>query len=238
MLGLFRINTARKQGSARNPVDMMYLYMVTNRKPGSPSAAQIGCCSDVPARLALYNSDAPVPGSDRRTRQAAGHWKALVVVEVPPGRELSARALSEQWKVKSRKIHCRFSYGASLAESLRLPWYVNVDELKNDERISGKEKKLVERICASAGSAQDAGEGVAGCRRVSSGAADPGQCIFDGVSFAKNDKPRQRYRKKKKRNGSGGKGGTKTGGVAKPKPRFLRKATHAQLAKVLSSSLQ
>jgi len=221
--------------------------MVTNQKPESHSAAQIGCCSDVSARLALYNSDSPVPGSDRRTRQAAGHWNALVVVKVPPERGLSARALSEQWKVKSRKIHCRFSYGALLAESLQLPWYVNVDELKKDDRICEKEKKLVQKVCAKVDRANGSGEAresVAGCREVEAaqgadGGGGTSVSSFDGVSFAKKDKPRARYRKKRRgKKGGAGKVDARHGGVTKAKPLFVRSAKTGHLAEVLASSLR
>jgi hypothetical protein len=179
-----------------SPPPVLYLCMLTNRKPGVQTVTQLGCCSDVTARLALYNSPQPVPGNDRRARQAAGHWKALLIVVLPKSAGLSGRALVEHWKAKSRKIHCRFAFGVGMARSLGLSFLVDVEELQRDERIRAKDAKLVADIVAKAADDPQHVQRLVALATDPT-AADASMATLDGLSFARRDRPRRRYRRKR-----------------------------------------
>jgi len=174
---------------------VLYLYMLTTRKPGAHIITQLGCCSDVTARVAAYNSPSPAPGTDRRSRQSAGHWKPLLIVVVPRSRGLSGRALVEQWKVGSRKIHSRFAYGVRMARELGLTYMIDGEELHRDTRIVSKEAKLVAEVLATMHTDEVPAAAIAGLLTDNNKPASDD--MFDGFSFARTANPRQRYKRKR-----------------------------------------
>ena len=190
--------------------------MLTNRKEGVQTTSQIGCVSDVEERTRIHNSKVPTPGSERRARQAAGWWKALLIIVVPASSGLSAGALARLWKTCKRKIHCRFQFGIeSIARHYGLPYFIDVDELRSDARIAGVIPAFVRSVIAEvAGGASapptprsslnglcEGGDDDTLLKRVADLIVSPSfsvaTCEFDGVSFAKKDRPRDRYRKRK-----------------------------------------
>ena len=178
----------------------LYLYLLTNRKSDVQTTTQIGCVSDVDERMSIHNSKVPVPGSERRARQAAGYWKPLLVIVVPRASGLSARALAEQWKSRARKIHCRFQFGIeNIAWHYKLPYFVNVDELRTDARITRIIPSFVRTILSAVVSSERATEDV--LRGVANAVTSPhfqaANMQFNGLSFARVDRPRERYRKRK-----------------------------------------
>jgi hypothetical protein len=177
----------------------LFLYMVTNRKEGVQSVTRIGCVSDPIKRLAIFNSPTPTPGSDRRARQAAGHWNLLLVIAVPP--ELSGTALKEEWRKSTRKIHKRFEYGiVCIARHHGLPHFVDIDELSKDARIIDELPDLVKELHQQVQRS--------GCdlkhlaEQVSNGRLPIRLSSSSGLSFAHADRPRDRYRKRSRADSS------------------------------------
>jgi len=173
--------------------ETLFLYMATNRKEGVQSVTRIGCVGDPFERLRTLNSPTPTPGSDRRARQAAGHWNLLLLIAVPP--ELSGVALKEEWRKSKRKIHKRFEHGIErIARHHRLPYFVDVDELEKDRRIVDElpelvaelRRQVIETACDPRQLAEHLSDGRLPIRLRSA----------DGLSFAHTDRPRERYRKR------------------------------------------
>lgn len=178
----------------------LYLYMATNRKEGTQAATRIGCASDPMERLRIFNSKTPIPGSDRRARQAAGHWRLLLLIAIPPRSRLSGAALKESWKRCARKIHKRFEYGIeSIARHHGLPFFIDVDELKSDRRIVDELPTLTNKLLRELARDDDSSDRA----RKLAGALVSGTLATrtdgaNGQSFDRADRPRDRYRKRKK----------------------------------------
>ncbi len=183
---------------------VLFLYMLTNRKPGVPTTTQIGCCTNVEKRVSLFNSEDLVPGSDRRARLAAGWWKPVLIIAVPRASPVSARALVLQWKMGARKIHCRFEYGVSLARGMNFVYFVDLDEVREDPRIADHAAFTITWLKQALDDSPDRVQRLA--RTVVS---DDDACTFpttwQGLSFARADRPRQRYQKSQKAKKSSGK---------------------------------
>ena len=172
----------------------LFLYMATNRKEGVQSVTRIGCVSDPIQRLAIFNSPTPTPGSDRRARQAAGHWNLLLVIAVPP--ELSGMALKEEWRKSTRKIHKRFEYGiVCIARHHGLPHFVDIDELYKDSRIVDELPELVSELHQQV-QQRPVGDLKHLAECVTSGRLPIRLSSSSGLSFAYVDRPRDRYRKR------------------------------------------
>ena len=177
---------------------VLYLYLITNRKEGVQTSTKIGCVSDIEDRVQRYNSTIPIPGSERRTRQAAGYWKPLLVIVVPAASKLSGRALAIAWAGGSRRIHCRFQYGIEqIARHYGLEYFIDTDELQADERIVKELPDLVKELVDSAvHNNRDYISKVANL--VMSPTYRPLTTKHsNGLSFAKADKPRIRYIRKR-----------------------------------------
>ena len=178
----------------------LFLYMVTNRKEGVQSVTRIGCVSDPIKRLAIFNSPTPTPGSDRRARQAAGHWNLLLAIAVPP--ELSGSALKEEWRKSTRKIHKRFEYGiVCIARHHGLPHFVDIDELSKDARIVDELPDLVKELHQQV-QRRSVRELKNLADQVLNGCLPIRLSSSSGLSFAHADRPRDRYRKRSRADSS------------------------------------
>ena len=172
----------------------LYVYLATNHKSNKSMTTKVGCASDVVERLRLLNAPSPAPGSERRARHAPGQWRMLLVIVVPA--TLSARAIADQWARDARKAHCRFQYGVeSIAHHYQLPYFVNFEELDENEEISSSIPELVtslktERVDDETTLVRSLAESLA--------ANDLGVATthFKNMSFATTDEPRRRYRKR------------------------------------------
>ena len=113
--------------------------MLINNFPDAEKETQLGCARDMVRRLQQYNSQDPVEvrvGSTRRTRSAAGHWKILLVIVLPPNSDVDQQALLDVWNKKYRKVHKRFEFGIRVAAHLGLPVFVDTNLLTSDARLS------------------------------------------------------------------------------------------------------
>ena len=230
-----------------SPNGVRFLYMLTNRKPGVATATQLGCCSDVDKRVALFNSEDIVPGSDRRARQAAGWWKPVLVIAVPRASAVSARALVCQWKTGARKIHCRFEYGVNMARCMSFAYVVDLDELRQDVRIVEHAKATIDWLEHAMDDSPDrvkrmadvvAAANLPAAAATATAKQRPLPTTWQGLSFARVDRPRRRYQKSQQRrdrkNGSSGGGKyrrTRTGGVNK-----LKTPPRVDVAQVLAQA--
>ncbi len=166
----------------------LYLYMLTNRKPHAATSTQLGCVSNVEERAKIHNSKVPVAGSERRARQAAGWWKIVLVIVVPPSRNLSARALASQWKTSSRKIHRRFEQGVRIARDLDLLFFINTEEVRTDERITAHVPRLIDEMLRTV----DDEYVVERAARTAHGKSPSSTVAFADFSFVKSGRPRKR----------------------------------------------
>jgi len=166
----------------------MYLYLATNYKSGTHITTKIGCASDITERLTLLNSLTNGPGTERRARHVPGYWRMLLVICVP--RELSARAIACQWAHDARKVHCRFRYGVeSIAQHYRLPYLVNVDELRADTPLTRTIPAFVASVLTSI--VPSTADAMTALTRVNATTTR-----YRTLSFARIDRPRARYRKR------------------------------------------
>ena len=120
------------------------------------------------------------------------------------GVAVSARALVLQWKMGARKIHCRFEYGVSLARGMNFVYFVDLDEVREDPRIADHAAFTITWLKQALDDSPDRVQRLA--RTVVS---DDDACTFpttwQGLSFARADRPRQRYQKSQKAKKSSGK---------------------------------
>lgn len=129
----------------------MYAYLIGHTKKNIKTHTYIGCTSDFKKRLAQHNGQ--IVGGPRVTKRAAGNWKALVVLELPPNRTFSSKDLKKKWKVSSRGLESRIRKAFELAltyglkifisethrnivfDELRTKWVDNKINLSVDEYI-------------------------------------------------------------------------------------------------------
>lgn len=173
----------------------LYVYLAVNRGSDDHMTTKIGCTSDVKERLTLLNAPAPSPGSERRSRHAPGQWHMLLVIVVP--RTLSSRAIAQQWARDKRKPHCRFQYGIeNVAWHYKLPYFIDFDELRADtclvEAIPQFIEKLRQHIVQPSQIQEVAQALVADTYPVAT-------TKFESLSFARIDRPRDRYKKPQKK---------------------------------------
>jgi hypothetical protein len=78
------------------PTRLLYVYVIANRCNFRTRHAWVGCNSDVNKRILQHNG--LVSGGSVDTRKAAGHWKMMMYVVIPPYRNYSTKRIKQQCK--------------------------------------------------------------------------------------------------------------------------------------------
>ena len=175
----------------------LYIYLAINRGADDRMTTKIGCVSDIEERLALLNATSPSPGSERRSRHVPGNWHMLLAIIVPE--TLSARALAKQWARDKRKPHCRFQYGIEcIAWHFRLPYLIDFVELRADTALVSEIPDFVARLGDGSGVVADEARRVAVALATDTYVV-PTTHSHTALSFARIDRPRDRYQKQIKK---------------------------------------
>lgn len=120
-----------------------FIYLIGHSVPKLTPYTHINCASDPRAELGRHNNAEPSEGI-RETKKAAGHWRLLLIIYVPPERQLDTLKLIQHWRKNHRTIPHRFMFGIRMAARLFLPCMVN-DDVLNTPKMQAK---LPERLYA------------------------------------------------------------------------------------------
>jgi len=121
------------------------LYLLVNSHTEATTKTHIGHTLDIKKCLKQHNGQLPATASlTRVTRKAAGTWRLVMAIILPPTRKLSENALVEYWKRSSRKVNRRLMFGIQMSRKLEVPWFVN-SEILDDECIKRSVPHLVRR---------------------------------------------------------------------------------------------
>ena len=101
----------------------MFAYLISHNKKDIKTHTYIGCTSDFKKRLSQHNGE--LPNGPRMTKRAAGHWKPVVILELPAGRTFSSKELKKDWKQSSRGLDSRIRKAFDLARKYQLKIYIS-----------------------------------------------------------------------------------------------------------------
>jgi hypothetical protein len=118
----------------------LFVYVMANDCPYRRLHAKIGCVENLSKRILQYN--AIVAGAPQGTRKAAGHWKLVFWMSIPPIRNYSSKEITAEidmrrgWKSKC----CR---GIEIGTEMSLDWQVTREvENKDSQYYSSKVCRL------------------------------------------------------------------------------------------------
>ena len=86
----------KKSKEWKLPEKYIYIYIIANNCSFRTAHSWVGCNSDITHRLCQLNGKEK--GSPTETRNAAGHWKIMMKIEVPPFRNYSAKNIKKKCK--------------------------------------------------------------------------------------------------------------------------------------------
>ena len=106
----------------KSPVRWLRLYIIANACTYRTLHAWVGCNSDVKTRVDQHNGIRP--GGPAATRKAAGHWKLIMYVEIPPIRNYSIKPIKRMCK-RGRGWPSRCKRALSIASNKGLSWKIS-----------------------------------------------------------------------------------------------------------------
>ena len=139
----------RKSSGASNDAfeGKNYLYLIGHAQPKITPYTHINCSDDPEADLQRHNNTLPGEGV-RETKKAAGHWRLLLSIYVPPTRQIDIQRLMEHWRAEHRTVPHRLAFGVQMAAQLMLICFVNEDVLQMPEMKSKLPPDILEKIAA------------------------------------------------------------------------------------------
>lgn len=98
------------------------LYIIANACEYRTLHAWVGCNSNVEVRVSQHNGIAP--GGPAATRKAAGYWKPILYVEIPPIRNYSTKPIKKMCK-RGRGWESRCKRALNMAINKGLTWKIS-----------------------------------------------------------------------------------------------------------------
>lgn len=120
------------------------LYLIGHNRQKITPYTHINC-SDNPLRdLEYHNNTRPGEGV-RETKKAAGAWRLLLLIYIPPSRQIDVEKLMNHWRAQHRTIPHRLAFGVQMASQMMLLCFVNenvfdMPEIKNKLPAAIREK--------------------------------------------------------------------------------------------------
>lgn len=111
------------QSASNKIAQPTWIYLIGHYGPSLPST-HINSSGDPFAALDAHNG-----GRERETRKAAGQWQILLLICVPPTRQIDVPGLVHHWRHERRTIHHRLVYGIRLAAELMLLCFTSREPL-------------------------------------------------------------------------------------------------------------
>src|SRR6056297_229492 len=108
-----------------------FVYLIGHYLNVKPSTHINHTDNDPLDELARHNSVST--GGVRETRRAAGYWRLLLFMFVPPNRRIDTRELVERWRDACRTVYHRLMWGIEAAARLALVCHVNDEPLRTSE---------------------------------------------------------------------------------------------------------
>lgn len=106
----------------RSPPRWLILYVIANACDYRTLHAWVGCNSKIENRVLQHNGK--MAGGPAATRKAAGHWKLILTVEIPPVRNYSTKGIKKMCKRgRGWPSRCRRAIGVALSKDL--PWKIS-----------------------------------------------------------------------------------------------------------------
>lgn len=121
------------------PKSRMYAYLISHEREDIKTHTYIGCTANFSKRLLQHNGI--LPGGPRMTKRAAGHWKPIIILELPADRSFNSKNLKKEWKQSSRGLESRIRKAFSLALKHNLTIYVSKINTNNNRVLVFLNKK-------------------------------------------------------------------------------------------------
>lgn len=106
----------------KSPARWLTLYVIANACEYRTLHAWVGCNSVIDKRVKQHNG--AVPGGPAATRKAAGHWKPILYVEIPPVRNYSTKQIKVTCK-RGRGWASRCRRALTIALNKGLSWKIS-----------------------------------------------------------------------------------------------------------------
>lgn len=117
----------------------MYAYLISHNREDIKTHTYIGCTGNFSKRLLQHNG--VLPGGPRMTKRAAGHWKPIIILELPADRTFDSKALKREWKQSSRGLESRIRKAFTLALKHNLKIYISKINTSNNKVLLFLNKK-------------------------------------------------------------------------------------------------
>jgi len=134
--------------------DKNYLYLIGHNVAKITPYTHINCSANPLKELERHNSTRPGEGV-RETKKAAGSWRLLLSIYVPPSRQIDIEKLMNHWRAQHRTIPHRLAFGVQMASQLMLLCFVNEKVLDMPEMKNKLPPPILEKIVAKLGEKSD-----------------------------------------------------------------------------------
>ena len=119
----------RESNQWRLPTRWLFVYVLANNCSFRTLHAHVGCAEDIHTRIAKHNGT--ISGGPSTTRKAAGHWKIIMYIIVPPYRNYSTKQMKSVCK-KGRGWPSRCKKAIRMATKKGLHWRITRDIINQD----------------------------------------------------------------------------------------------------------
>lgn len=109
--------------------ECLYIYIIANHCPKRRLHAMVGCTGNLARRLLQCNG--VIKGGPQGTRKAAGSWKLIFWLRIPPIRNYSSKTIKSMISEK-RGWKSKCHAGIVIAHWMGLEWKVSKN-IKNEE---------------------------------------------------------------------------------------------------------
>lgn len=121
---------------------MQWIYLIGHDGTHIPST-HINCSADPMLALAAHNQ-----GKERETRKAAGSWQMLLMICVPPSRNIDVAETMQYWRSQKRTAQHRFMFGIQMAATMMLLCLANENTLHEIEPTNRAARHLLSKAVA------------------------------------------------------------------------------------------
>lgn len=133
---------------AKDASDKNCLYLIGHTLENVTPYTHINRTDDAEAALLRHNRTDVGGKAIRETKKAAGHWRLLLAIHVPPSRQIDVNRLMQHWRSGHRTIPHRMLFGIQMASQLMLICHVNQKMLERVEIQSKLPPAILEKISA------------------------------------------------------------------------------------------